>query len=255
MEGRASRVWHQRGFEAGIATDAGSVKASADSSQAALSHTDAIDAVHGGMRGSDIMALLEASGEVGAQVYTVDRPYQETQNSVARHLVLNPRELPAFIRHSATLLSAGGRQGTGGQGAEERCPAGIQEILGRQREQHMAREVAQRAVRGVDVLFLCTADRAEGMKKLLRDSEVAAVVPSSATRIWPLLLVLLYLLLPAYGSVLLGWKVSRALADALTASTKQGQVMLEAASAAPAPAAAPEPVPTSATAATVASER
>jgi len=182
-----------------------------------LSHADAINLVHGGIRGCDLVELVKEAEHLGAQVYMVDRPYHETQNLVAKRLVLHPRELLTFARHSMLLLTSGGRATS-----EVPCPAGVQDVLGREREMLMAAEVLRRWVRGTDALMICTDQRLSGLQHSLGE---AAATPSgadttaeskrTATRIWPICLVLLYVLLPGYGSIVLAWRVSRWIAAGL----------------------------------------
>lgn len=203
---------------AGVAP-AGTLKSTGGTAAAALSHADAIDVVHGGIRGSAIVALLKEAGSLDAQVYAVDRPYQETQNRVARRLVLHPRELLAFARYAAVVL------GRGGKGSEaEPCPTAVQEILTTERERHMAAEMARRAVRGADALLLCTQPRADGLRRLLNSplAPAPAVPADRATRVWPFLLVFLYVILPGYGSIFCAWRASCWLAGALSASSSGG---------------------------------
>eukprot|EP00929_Paragymnodinium_shiwhaense_P026059 TRINITY_DN15584_c0_g1_i1.p1 TRINITY_DN15584_c0_g1~~TRINITY_DN15584_c0_g1_i1.p1 ORF type:complete len:227 (-),score=53.33 TRINITY_DN15584_c0_g1_i1:99-779(-) len=91
---------------ASAASPSQSATSSAGSTGAPLSHADAIASVHGGLRGSNIVTLLENAKEIDAQVYTIDRPYQETQNAVAKLLTLRPAELLAFARHAASTLGS-----------------------------------------------------------------------------------------------------------------------------------------------------
>jgi len=183
-----------------------------------LSHADAINLVHGGIRGRDLVELLKEAEHLGTQVYMVDRPYHETQNLVAKRLVLHPRELLAFARHSLLVLTSGGGHAT----SELPCPAGVQDVLGREREQLMAAEVRRRWVRGTDAVLLCTAERLSGLQHLLGEAantpskaDTTAEDKRSATRIWPISLVLIYVLLPGYGSIFLAWRVSRWIAAGL----------------------------------------
>merc|ERR1712217_306775 len=113
----------------------------------------------------------------------------------------NPRELPVFVRHSAAVLAA---RSQGHSDIQEPCPEGVNEILSGQREQYMAKEILRRTVRGVDVVVFCTADRADNLQKLLQGSKSGfsgganGAESKAATRVWPVLLVLVYLVLPIY---------------------------------------------------------
>merc|ERR1719158_2663016 len=72
------------------------VNASSGSSETAggpPSHTDVVNALHGGLPGAAVVSLVGAAEDVGAKVYAVDRHYRATQNRVARYLVSNPHEL------------------------------------------------------------------------------------------------------------------------------------------------------------------
>ncbi|CAE8704675.1 unnamed protein product, partial [Polarella glacialis] len=177
-----------------------------------LLHADAIASVHGGLRSEDLLAVSAAASEVGAQIYPVDRPYQDTQNRVARRLLLHPRELLGFARHSVSLLT---RPPSGDQGpAVESCPPAVASILGIERERYMAAEASRRAVRGAEALVVCTASRAEGLRELLSagsspSSGAAKSGDSNTTRIWPFLLILVYVVIPAYGSVFVCWRGAR----------------------------------------------
>lgn len=195
-----------------------------------LSHADAINLVHGGIRGRDLVELVKEAEHLGAQVYMVDRPYHETQNLVARRLVLHPRELLTFARHSMLVLTSGGHAAS-----EVSCPAGVQDVLGRERELLMAVEVVQRWVHGTDALLICTSERLSGLQHLLGEAATkplgADTTPGGtrkATRIWPISLVLIYVLLPGYGSIFLAWRVSRWIAASLASlSTTPGLPMPE----------------------------
>lgn len=205
---------------------------------ATVSHSDAIDTVHGGINGRDIVALIREADKLGAQVYTVDRPYQETQNRVARRLVLHPQELLAFARHSAAVL--GGRVGgqTQCSNTVDPLPAGVQAILGKEREQYMAMEVGRRAVRNMDVLLVCSAERKGGVQQFVKDLTAlpASQVPLAqgrASRAWPFFLVFLYLIVPGYGSMFIAWRASRWLAGAIRSQTSGGFPELEQSMARP----------------------
>lgn len=221
------RTFAERTAAARAATTAGTEEHQQGSVASAtpLSHADAINLVHGGIRGRDLVELVKEAEHLGAQVYMVDRPYHETQNLVARRLVLHPRELLAFARHSMLVLTSGGRATS-----EVPCPAGVRDVLGRRRELLMAAEARRRWVRGTDALLLCTAERLSGLQHLLGEAAAAPSGPDTtadgkrgATRIWPISLVLLYVLLPGYGSILLAWRVSRWIAAGLASlSTTPG---------------------------------
>lgn len=174
-----------------------------------LSHADAIAAVHGGLRGSDVAAACTWTDAAGAQVYPIDRPYQETQNLVARRLLLRPRELRDFVQHSAGLLT-----GSAGHSGAPSLSLGMREVLEDEREQHMATEVLRRGVHGADIAIICTSDRAAGLERLLLGSGVSTgkSKPSSAARVWPFLLVLVYVIVPVYGLVFVAWRASRVVA-------------------------------------------
>lgn len=136
--------------------EANPTSTSADSSSTAmpgnprpLSHVDAVGLVHGGLRGSEVLAFIEVASEIDAEVYMVDRAYQETQNRVARWLVCSPRELSAFFRHSAARLSGGVSPGS----LAEVCPT-VHEILVDERQLHIATEVQLGAWRLHGGLFL-----------------------------------------------------------------------------------------------------
>jgi len=213
------RVIAERAAAARAATAAGTENLQQGSTAATipLSHADAINLVHGGIRGRDLVELVKEAEHIGAQVYMVDRPYHETQNLVAKRLVLHPRELLAFARHSLLVLTSGGRATN-----EVPCPAGVQDVLGRAREQLMAAEVQRRWVRGTDALLLCTSERLSGLQNLLGEADTtplgadaAAEGKPKATRIWPISLVLIYVLLPGYGSIFIAWRVYRWIAASL----------------------------------------
>lgn len=182
-----------------------------------MSHVDAIAAVHGGLRGADVAALCEWAEAADVQVYPVDRAYQETQNLVARRLLLRPRELLDFVRHSAALLTGG----SGQTGAPSLSP-GMRDLLEEEREQHMAAEVLRRGVRGADVAILCTSARAAGLERQLLGSGAGtpgsgagAARSDDASRVWPFLLVLIYVIVPIYGITLVAWRASRIIAGML----------------------------------------
>merc|ERR1712129_228686 len=126
----------------------------------------------------DVIQLTKAAGDVGAQVYMIDRPYRETQNAVARRLVLHPRDLLPFLRGSLAKISAQQPMETNdAQHIEETkrlqdfavsCP-GVQHIIADAREHYMAGNTAKFAVRGCDVLIFCTDARVKGLQKLSAD--------------------------------------------------------------------------------------
>lgn len=185
---------------------------------APLSHLDAVDVVHGGLCGRDVIRIANAVDAVEGKVYAVDRPYQETQNRVARRLLLRPRELLTFIRHSAQTLASqtvhAPQQPVVGNFPEE-CPD-VHKIISTEREQHMATEILQRAVAGTDVLVICKTERLAGLKQILDNSTVPLPDGSSkhkTTRLWPFLLVFVYLMLPVYGFIFAAWQTSRWLTD------------------------------------------
>lgn len=181
-----------------------------------LSHVDAIATVHGGLRGADVAALCDWAVSADVQVYPVDRAYQETQNLVARRLLLRPRELLDFVRHSAAMLTGGA-----GQAGTASLSTGMREILEDEREEHMAAEVLRRAVRGADVAILCTSSRAAGLERQLLSSGGISCKGNrsgDASRIWPFLMVLLYVIVPAYGTALLAWRASRLVAAKIQGS-------------------------------------
>eukprot|EP00931_Biecheleriopsis_adriatica_P050705 TRINITY_DN29382_c0_g1_i2.p1 TRINITY_DN29382_c0_g1~~TRINITY_DN29382_c0_g1_i2.p1 ORF type:complete len:292 (+),score=57.69 TRINITY_DN29382_c0_g1_i2:28-876(+) len=185
-----------------------------------LSHADAIASIHGGLRSDELMALEAAAKEVGAQVYPVDRPYQETQNSVARRLFLNPREMLAFARYAPAHLSRSTAA------PEHACPRAVAEILGPERERFIAAEASRRAVRGAEAVLVCSDARQAGLQQLLQDSASRSTRPDgkSATKIWPFLLILVYVVVPGYGSIFVFWRVARGLANAISSFASGGNV-------------------------------
>ncbi|CAE7780145.1 SMD1B [Symbiodinium sp. CCMP2592] len=155
-----------------------------------LSHGDAIAFVHGGLRGSDARALTAVAEEVGSQVYAVDRSYRETQNRVARRLFLHPQELLAFSRYAASALSAGSEDPSR---ISEQCPAAVIQILGSEREQHMASEITKRIVDGATVFVICTESRLAALKELVAQGAAHGdKADAAASRIWPFLLIMVY---------------------------------------------------------------
>mmetsp|Transcript_58190 Transcript_58190/g.123559 ORF Transcript_58190/g.123559 Transcript_58190/m.123559 type:complete len:341 (-) Transcript_58190:288-1310(-) len=189
--------------------------ASSDSSSSGevkdpLSHIDAIAEVHGGLRARDLRAIVLAAESINAQVYTIDRAYQNTQNQVAKHLLMRPRELASFVRHSAIRLS-------GKDASEEPLSEELRKMLEDDRESHMVSEVMGRAVADADVFVVCRQERVSALSSMLIPGSDGIVVPnagpteSQATRVWPLLLVLVYVILPGYGSIWLAYKASRIL--------------------------------------------
>lgn len=180
-----------------------------------LSHGDAIAFIHGGLRGSDARALTVVAEEVGSQVYTVDRSYRETQNRVARRLFLHPQELLAFSRYAASALSVGSEDPS--RIAEE-CPAAVSQILGSEREQHMASEITKRVVDGATVFVICTESRLAALKELVaKGAAHADMADVAASRIWPFLLILVYAILPSYGTMFVFWRAARGIANAISA--------------------------------------
>lgn len=171
-----------------------------------LSHTDAIAIVHGGLRGGDIAMLTRTADEVGAQVYVVDRPYQASQNLVAKYLLFRPLELLAFARNAVASLS-------GSACEKEQQSMHLHELLVGQRERHIAKEVVRRAVSDSDVFVVCRG----GREQILRDMIISSAghqrdfsrSSDDVTRVWPFLLVMVYVLIPGYASILCGWRLSR----------------------------------------------
>merc|ERR1712039_422217 len=72
-----------------------------------------------------------------------------------------------------------------------------------------------------------------GLQKLLQGSKSGfsgganGAESKAATRVWPVLLVLVYLVLPIYLVLFVAWSISRVLADLLAASTRSGQSLLD----------------------------
>eukprot|EP00927_Polykrikos_kofoidii_P050055 TRINITY_DN44006_c0_g1_i1.p1 TRINITY_DN44006_c0_g1~~TRINITY_DN44006_c0_g1_i1.p1 ORF type:complete len:407 (-),score=50.76 TRINITY_DN44006_c0_g1_i1:117-1337(-) len=185
----------------------------ADSSP--LSHADMIALVHGGLRGPDVVALVTAAGEAGAQVYMIDRPYQETQSRVARRLIFSPAELLAFVRRAASRLATRGEADVTGVVAswQAECP-GAYEVIVSERESYMLVELERRSVVGADVLVFCTSEHLSGLRQALLHiggsgtGFVRSSTPSTqgTSKIWPWLLVMLYFIFPIYGSVFITWR-------------------------------------------------
>eukprot|EP00933_Yihiella_yeosuensis_P005371 TRINITY_DN109876_c0_g1_i1.p1 TRINITY_DN109876_c0_g1~~TRINITY_DN109876_c0_g1_i1.p1 ORF type:complete len:312 (-),score=61.06 TRINITY_DN109876_c0_g1_i1:46-981(-) len=189
-----------------------------------LSHADAIASVHGGLQSEDLSAVVNAATDVGAQVYNVDRPYQDTQNQVARRLVLNPKELLGFARHSAAVLSGAPQESI------EPCPVAVERILGAERERYISFEASKRAVRGSEAILVCTAERAPALQQLLqceRQPLLEAPKRESTTRIWPFLLILVYVILPGYGSMFIFWRMARWGADVFRDMLRSGVPAIE----------------------------
>lgn len=195
-----------------------------------MSHADAVSKVHGGITGRDIVSITAAAGSVGAQVYVVDREYQETQNRVARRLWVRPKEMLAFTRHSLAAFAEHSQPIVAGEKAahvndslEDQCPA-VHEILVSEREAHMTAEINRRAVRGADVLVLCTTERVGGLQRCLGQPEAVLSEGSGSktSRVWPFLLVFVYLLVPMYGTVFVSWRISRRLGDFFSAHVSSG---------------------------------
>lgn len=177
----------------------------------ALSHADAIAFVHGGLRLAELQSSQRAAEEVGAQVYCVDRSYRETQNRVAKRLLLHPKEMLGFARFAAANL--GGATELGGEDAFQ-CPAPVAEILGEERERHMASEALKHHVTGATALLLCSPARSSSLQQLLETKNPEAMKETSSTsRVWPFLLVLVYVVIPGYGTVYLFWRMAKGLGD------------------------------------------
>merc|ERR1740133_883042 len=96
------------------------------------------------------------------------------------------------------------------QNLREQCP-GVYDVLATERERFMALQIIARKVPGADVLVFCTPDRAAALRDLL--SSVCPVKETLGTpeeikaagkesKIWPFLLILVYAVLPLYGSIL-----------------------------------------------------
>lgn len=191
-----------------------------------MSHADAVSKVHGGISGRDIVSIAAAAGSVGAQVYVVDREYQETQNRVARRLWIRPKEMLAFTRCSLASFQptvAGQKATHASDLLKEQCPA-VHEILVAERVAHMTAEINRRAVRGADVLVLCTTERVGGLQRCLGQPEAALSEGSGGKtgRVWPFLLVFVYLLVPIYGTVFVSWRISRRLGDLFSEHVSSG---------------------------------
>lgn len=186
-----------------------------------MSHADAVSKVHGGISGRDIVSIAAAAGNIGAQVYVVDREYQETQNRVARRLWVRPTEMLGFTRHS---LAAFAEKSTNANDELKRnCPA-VYEILVAEREAHMTAEINRRAVRGADVLVLCTTERVGGLQRCLGQADASSSQGSEGktSRLWPFLLVIVYLLVPIYGTFLVSWRISSRLGDFFSERVSSG---------------------------------
>eukprot|EP00434_Breviolum_minutum_P034057 symbB.v1.2.030142.t1/scaffold3365.1/size58364/8 len=175
-----------------------------------LSHADAIAFVHGGLRGVQLQKLSLAAEEVGAQIYCVDRPYRETQNRVAKRLLLHPKEMVAFARYSVASLGSVPKDGD-----PESCPEAVQKILGEEREAHMAYEVLQRSVATATAMVLCSPERHSALEQRLASSTPKAEI-SSTSRIWPFLLILVYVVIPGYGTIFVFWRLAKGVGEAIS---------------------------------------
>ncbi|CAL1146678.1 unnamed protein product [Cladocopium goreaui] len=183
-----------------------------------LSHVDAIAFVHGGLRSAQLRGLRKAAEEVGAQVYCVDRSYRETQNRVAKRLLMHPKEIVGFARSS--LVSLGSQQVPANDA--ERCPEAVEKILGEEREEHMASEILRRHVSGAQCLVLCCPARREALERRLAQPEAESAIPAVATsRIWPFLLVLVYVVIPGYGTTFIFWRLAKGLGAAICGETAE----------------------------------
>lgn len=208
-----------------------------------MSHADAVSKVHGGIGGRDIVSIAAAAGSIGAQVYVVDREYQETQNRVARRLWIRPGEMLAFTRHSLAAFAE--RSTNANDELKSNCPA-VYEILVSEREAHMTAEINRRAVNGADVLVLCTTERVGGLQRCLGQPAAASSEGSDGktSRLWPFLLVFVYLLVPIYGTFLVSWRISSRLGDFFSERVSSGiGFTLPGEGGAPLDAATPEGVP------------
>mmetsp|Transcript_113539 Transcript_113539/g.177591 ORF Transcript_113539/g.177591 Transcript_113539/m.177591 type:complete len:352 (-) Transcript_113539:43-1098(-) len=207
--------------------------AGATSSDAApISQTDAIDTVHGGVRGGDLVLVARAAADVGSQVYMIDRPYRDTQNAVARQLVLNPSWILPFIRHSLARIAAlssnvehpsdtarveHSEQSDDITDLESLCP-GVHSVVASSRERYMAEKVAKFAVKGGDVFIFCTLERAKGLETLLADGGKQVLFDQQKDdkgrfmNAWPILLIFIYCMTPLNLSLYLMWHLSQWLA-------------------------------------------
>eukprot|EP00435_Cladocopium_sp_Y103_P037689 s1311_g10.t1 len=183
----------------------------ADKDAEVLSHVDAIAFVHGGLRSAQLRSVRKAAEEVGAQVYCVDRSYRETQNRVAKRLLMHPKEMVGFARSSVALL---GSQQVPANDAES-CPEAVEKILGEEREEHMASEILRRHVSGAKCLVLCCPARREALERRLAQPEAAAIEKVATSRIWPFLLVLVYVVIPGYGTTFIFWRLAKGLGAAI----------------------------------------
>lgn len=210
-------------FRRDLVTRAAKTAASSGSSASGAgppTHTDVVNALHGGLPSAAVVDLLNAAEEVGAKVYSVDRPYRATQNSLAQYLVSRPGELLQYVRHTSTAVSerlapqdAESSSKHSANNLEVQCP-GVNAILVEDREKHMAACIARWAVSGnTSVIVACTDDRVAGLQRLLLQApglselKVTPLPEVSESRLWPSLLVLGYVMLPASLSMFLTWRL------------------------------------------------
>mmetsp|Transcript_45447 Transcript_45447/g.83145 ORF Transcript_45447/g.83145 Transcript_45447/m.83145 type:complete len:319 (-) Transcript_45447:9-965(-) len=190
-----------------------------------VSHADAISLIHGGLQGRLLTDISKVAAEVGAQVYPVDRPYQATQNRVARQLLVQPKELLEFLRYFAEVLAGHAGKPIGdavpsASDLESRCP-NVHRVVVKEREKYMSTEIARRRVQGHEVVVCCIPDRIDGLKEHLQAFAERATPRhdlEASSRVWPFLMVLLYVLLPGYGGIYVLWRLSRAVANCLSRS-------------------------------------
>mmetsp|Transcript_3015 Transcript_3015/g.7723 ORF Transcript_3015/g.7723 Transcript_3015/m.7723 type:complete len:325 (-) Transcript_3015:40-1014(-) len=202
---------------------ASSTRGGAAETPRAVSHMDAISLIHGGLQGQCLTDIARVATEVGAQVYAVDRPYQATQNRVARQLFFHPKEMLEFLRYFAEVLAGHASKPVVDStpspfDLELRCP-NVYTVVVQEREKYISTEVARRRVQGHEVVVCCVPDRIPGLKELLQGHSEGATPRHEldvSSRVWPLLMVLVYVLLPGYGGVYLLWRLSRAVANCLS---------------------------------------
>ncbi|OLQ14301.1 hypothetical protein AK812_SmicGene1588 [Symbiodinium microadriaticum] len=172
---------------------------------------------HGG-DSSAVQDQLKNVMQVGSQVYTVDRFVRNSDERIfgtclRRHWYAYlwcsgpEKELLAFSRYAASALSVGSEDPS--RIAEE-CPAAVSQILGSEREQHMASEITKRVVDDATVFVICTESRLAALKELVAQGAAHAdMADVAASRIWPFLLILVYAILPSYGTMFVFWRAAR----------------------------------------------
>jgi len=174
-----------------------------EETMSAPSRVDIISTVHGGLMTREMKSAVEASKDVDASIYLVDRPYRITQNRLAEK-VFNPYVFAnLFVYGKMSLMNRENHSTTDLEKFLKTEASPIYNVLIEERSQYMAKLIHEQARDGETIVIVCSPMHVPMIRDILSAPDVdervrkinMAEISRKGLPLWPVL-VTVYFALP-----------------------------------------------------------